>query len=357
LPANIKQVWTRFTDDKGPVLAAGLTFFTLLSIVPMLLVALAVLGFVMQSPHDALLKMQQAVGQMLPGPAGADAFRQLAEQIDLEKTLAGVMTARGAALYTGILSLVWAALQIFVNATTQMNAAFNVVEGRSWIKLRLAALGVLVAASALFVLSLLPSSGPDFVRSLHIPWLNLPAPVPAWVDILFSLVAVAINIAMFTVIYRFLPAARVTWREALFAGAVVGVLWEIAKKGFAAYLAHSGGYGAMYGTMGGVILLITWMYYTNFILLMGAEIGSVYRDNRRNVAVPTPEDLQREMLQAVYEGRAVPLTSGPRGEYEGTEPTPEEAKARAAETVRAMRADVQSAGNAVRHATREIRQH
>jgi membrane protein len=352
--SRTKLVWRRFSDDQGPVLAAGLTFFTLLSIVPLLLVALAVLGFVMDSPHQAILKMQDVVAHMLPGPAGVQAFRQIAQQIDLEKTLAGLMNSRGIARYTGGLSLLWAALQIFVNATTQMNAAFDVKESRSWVRLRLNALLVLVVASVLFIASLLPSSGPDFVRNLHISWLNLPSPVPWWVDLLFSLVAVAINIGMFAVIYRFLPAARVSWRVALFGGTVVGILWEVAKKAFTVYLAHSKGYGQLYGAMGGVILLITWLYYSNFIMLLGAEIASVYRMVRDGAAVSDPMEAQREEVSAVYEGRAVPLASGPHGDADDGSAEPGEPRKRAGEALGAIREDVRAAGEAVRRAAREI---
>lgn len=352
---KLKTVWSRFTEDQGPVLAAGLTFFTLLSIVPMILVAMAILGFVMHSPHQALLKLQQVVGQALPGPAGVDAFRQLAEQIHLEETLANLMNSRGVALYTGILALVWAALQIFVNATTQMNAAFNTSETRSWVGLRLTALGVMAAAGALLILSLLPTSGPEFVRNLHIPWLSLPSPVPAWVDVIFSLVAIAINVALFTVIYRFLPARRVSWRVAAFGGVVVGILFEIAKKGFAVYLAHSSGYGQLYGPLGGVILLITWMYYSNFILLLGAEIASVYQMSRHGVPATSAADLERQELRAVYEQRAVPLAMGPRGDHEGTERTGQEATQRAQESIADIRDDIRSAGDAVRKAAEQMR--
>lgn len=352
--AKVKAVWKRFTEDQGPVLAAGLTFFTLLSIVPMLLVAMAILGFLMNSPHEALLKLQEIISQALPGKAGVEAFRQIAEQIQLEQTLANLMNSRGLALYTGILTLVWAALQIFVNATTQMNAAFNTQETRSWVRLRLEALGVMAASGVLLLLSLLPSSGPQFVRNLHIPWLDLPSPAPVWVDVLFSLVAIAINIALFTIIYRFLPAKRVSWRVAAFGGVVVGILFEIAKKGFAVYLAHSSGYGQLYGPLGGVILLITWMYYSNFILLLGAEVASVYQMSRHGVTSTSAAAVEREELHAVYEGRAVPLTKGPRGEREGTERTGEEARERARERIEEIRDDIRHAGDAVRKAAGEI---
>lgn len=346
--AKAKMVWRRFTQDQGPILAAGLTFFTLLSIVPMILVAMAVMGFIMDSPHQALVNMQQIVAQALPGPAGVDAFRQIATEINLEQTLADLMSSRGVALYTGIIALVWAALQIFVNATAQMNAAFDTDETRSWIRLRLVALGVMLVAAVLFVASLLPTSGPELIRGLHIRWLGLTSPAPAWVDIAFSLLAVAINIAMFTVIYRFLPARRVGWRVALFGGVVVGILWEIAKKGFAVYIAHSSGYGRLYGPMGGVILLITWLYYSNFLLLLGAEIAGVCQASLQGATAGTKEDMEREALAAVYDQRAVPLSMRPAAAHR-------DARALAARSIADIRDDLRFAGATLHRVARHIR--
>jgi membrane protein len=102
-------------------------------------------------------------------------------------------------------------------------------------------------------------------------------------DLVFFLLGVAINAVMYMVIYRFLPspAAKVTWKQAAVGGAVVAVLWELAKQGFAFYLrrfngAH--GYDKVYGSLGGLVILILWIYYSAIILLLGAEIARLYAD-------------------------------------------------------------------------------
>jgi membrane protein len=215
---------------------------------------------------------------MLPGGDAKRAAATLMRDAQLAQQAEELMKARGIAGIVGILSLVWAALQIFVNAATSMNAAWSAEETRSWWKLRLVALGLLVGAGALFLLSLLPSSGPDAVRRLNIPWLGLPEHVPWWVDLLFALLAVALNIVMFAVIYRFLPNAKLTWREAFVGGAFMGVLWELAKQGFSFYLSRFGNYNKMYGSLGGLMILILWIFYTSMLLLLGAEVAKLYKD-------------------------------------------------------------------------------
>jgi membrane protein len=276
--AYLRELFRRFSEDQVPAFAASLSFFGLLSLVPILLVVLAALGFLVQDPHRAVLEVQHLVQGLLPGASAKRAAADLIAQVKLEDQLHTLMRTRGITGIIGVASLVWAALQIFVNGATAMNAAWSVEETRGWLKLRVMALGLLIGAGALFLLSLLPSSGPDFVRQLHIPWLGLPEHVPWYVDLGFTLVAVALNIGMFTLIYRFLPNAPMTWRDALAGGAFAGVLWELAKQGFSLYLAHFGSYDKMYGSLGGVIILVIWVYYTSVVLLLGAEVAKLYSD-------------------------------------------------------------------------------
>jgi membrane protein len=285
----LKELFRRFGKDQCPAYAAALSFFSILSIVPMLVVALAALAFLFQDPHQAMLRLQRLVGSILPGGMAFQKARDVLKQANVETSVTTLIQTRGIVGVVGLLSLIWASMQIFVNAAPAMNAAFEVEETRGWPKLRLLALGLLIGAGALFLLSLLPSSGPDFVRHLHIPWIGLPQRVPWYIDLLFALVALAINVTMFAVIYWFLPNAPNTWREAYVGGLVAGVLWEIAKRGFAYYLANFAHYDKVYGTLGGMIILVLWIYYTSMIMLLGAEATALSHDIREAAHAPAEQ--------------------------------------------------------------------
>jgi membrane protein len=198
----------------------------------------------------------------------------------VEKSVATLIHTRSIAYLIGLMSLLWVSLQIFVNAAPAMNAAFAVEEQRGWVKLRLVALGLLTGTGVLFVLSFLSNSGPGFVRRLHFSWLGLSQHVPWSIDAFFALVALAINVTMFALIYKFLPNAPTTWRQAFAGGGVAGMLWELAKEGFAYYLAHFSHYDKLYGTLGGLVILLLWIDYTSLILLLGAEAAALYGDLR-----------------------------------------------------------------------------
>lgn len=278
------ELFKRFGADHCPAWAAALSFFSILSFAPILLCALAVLGFVINDPDQAQAQVEKALASVLPGggkTAAAQAHK-IAEDFNIREAADNLRKTSGAAFLLGIGSLVWAAIQIFINAATPMNAAFRTEENRGWLKLRGTALLLLISTGFLFLLALLSSSGAQILTEIRVPGLNrLANPLLA---ILLTLVGVATNAVMFTIIYRFLPApsARIDWKEARFAGIIIAILWEIAKQGFAWYLSEFGqkGYNKMYGSLGGLIGLVFWIYYTSMILLLGAEIAKLYSDKQ-----------------------------------------------------------------------------
>lgn len=283
----LKELYKRFTGDLCPAWAAALSFFSILSIPPILLCGLAILGFVIKSPQVAAAQTEQIIAKMLPGSGAQKSAKSIIQQLNVEQSAVAVRQRRGVTGLIGIALLFWSALQIFVNASTPLNAAFRVKEARNWIKLRLVALGLLLGCGALFIVSLLPAAGVQFLNRLHLPLVgSLPDdPTPFWISGLLWIMAVAVNTALFTLIYRYLPSpsARVNWRDARFGGAVAAILWEIAKQGFALYLQRMGGqagYDKIYGSLGGLVLLVFWIYYSSMILLLGAEVAKLHNDMR-----------------------------------------------------------------------------
>jgi membrane protein len=278
--STVKELFRRFSQDHCSAFAAALSFYGILAIIPTLVVALAAVAFLLRSPHEALLRLQELVISLLPGSAAQETVQQVLTQASVEKSVATLIHTRGIAFLIGLMSLLWVSLQIFVNAAPAMNAAFAVEEQRGWVKLRLVALGLLTGTGVLFLLSFLSTSGPGFVRRLHFSWLGLSQHVPWSIDAFFALVALAINVSMFALIYKFLPNAPTTWRQVFAGGGLAGMLWELAKKAFAYYLAHFSHYDKVYGTLVGLVILLLWIDYTSLILLLGAEAAALYGDLR-----------------------------------------------------------------------------
>lgn len=289
-----KELFNRFNADNCGAWAAALSFFSLLALPSVLLCGLAVLGFLIKSPDAAVSQTKSVIARLLPGEAAQAQSEKIIEQLNVKQSAEAVQKRRGVTGLIGVALLLWSAIQIFVNAATPMNAAFHTEEKRNWLKLHLTALGLLGGCGLLFLLSLLPAFGAQLLRSFHVGFAsNAAGGTPLWLGFLLGVIAVAFNVALFTLIYRFLPSpsAKVTWREALVGGTAAAVLWEIAKEGFAVYLQRMNGaasYDKVYGAFGGLVLMVFWIYYSSMILLLGAEIAKLYSDviARRGKAMP-----------------------------------------------------------------------
>jgi membrane protein len=276
----LKELYRRYDADQCSLGAAAISFFVLIAFVPMLLCAVAALGYVIDDSQNAALQTQQFILGLIPGVNATEAVKRLIVEAEIEKRAAEVIALRGWGWLIGIVTLLWAASRIFANATPPMNAAFNAPETRNFFQRQVYAIGMLFAAGSLFLLSLVLTAFPALL-------FRLPALAPLATSMggilrTFSfLLGVLVNTAMFALIYRYLPspAARVTWRQAWFGGGIVAILWEIVKQGFALYLNYFGGgdnYNRVYGSFAGLIILILWVYISATLLLIGAQIAELY---------------------------------------------------------------------------------
>jgi len=276
------DVFARFGRDNGGLLAAGLAFFLVLALVPLLLVGLWGLGLVYaHNPNEAVVQIRTLLAtRVLPGAASTEVshFMDQAHISDghggAGPTLMNIIHGHGVAGIIGFLGIVWAAIQIFVNGSTAMNAAWETKEKRNWFVLRGVALGLLVGAGLLLILSLGVTafsaviSASSFAHS--IPFEG------AIASDLVELGAVIVSGLMYAVIYKFLPSpsANISWKSALVGGAAAAIAFEIAKKGLSVFLLNPK--QSVYGDLGNLIAFVLWIYYSMMILLLGAEVSAVY---------------------------------------------------------------------------------
>ncbi len=292
----IKELWCRFQSIECMTRAQALAFVGVLSLGPVLLFALAALGFVIHGPAQVEYFVHHLVGQLLPGRQASEAANNLIAQTHILESAQTLMKGKWWAVSIALLSLLWAAVGLFVGASDPMNAAWSVRESRSFVKLRLVCLAVFVGAGVLFLLSLIPSSLPSLVGRIRLPLIGSLPPGAWWLELAAWVLAVIVDTAMFSVIYRFLPNARVLWKPSIAGGAVAGVLWELFKKGFAVYLAHFGNYDKLYGALGGAVLLVTWIWYSCVLLLLGAIVSRMYNEHAEDGGVvQTSADSHRAM--------------------------------------------------------------
>lgn len=249
--------------DDIPSYAAALAYYFLFSLFPFFLFLAALLAYI---PIPNLLdQIMSLLGQLVP----QDLLSLIEDNVtDL------VSKQRGGLLSFGILAALWTASSAVTAISNSMNKAYGVTEGRPFWKVRGAAIVLTVGLAALIpgsmVLLLL---GPKYAG-----WLAAKIGLSQAFVILWSIlrwpVIVFLMIFGAALVYYFTPDVEQEWRW-ITPGSVFAVLtWVPFSLGFAYYVDNFGQYNKTYGSIGAVIVLLTWMYLSSFFLLLGGEINS-----------------------------------------------------------------------------------
>jgi len=263
---TFKRTLSEFKEDKLQHWAAALTYYAVLSLFPALLVMVAVVGLV-ADPATVTRFLTDVIGTL--GPASAvDTFRQPIESVTSNQGAAGF------AAIVGVVSALWSASGYVRAFTEASNSIYEVEEGRPFWKLKPLQLlitfvcVVLVAVTAIALVV----SGPLAEAVGGAIGLSDVA-VTAWQigkwPIMLLLVLLILH-----VLYFASPNAKVS-RKWVSGGTILTlVVWIVASVGFAFYVANFGSYNKTYGTMGGVIVFLLWLWITNIAVLLGVEFNA-----------------------------------------------------------------------------------
>jgi membrane protein len=264
------QVTTGVLEHQCMGSAAQIAYYLLFATFPLLLSFASLLAF-LPVPHlmDWLLRLLA----MIVPTAAVDLMRH---------SVRHVVSHQHSGLFSiSLLVAVWAAANAVESVMQGLNRVESLREDRPFWKTRLIAVVLAVGVSFLAVLGLLAMwFGSQVSRWWEVRGGLGPLPVQVWDSIRWPLVVMCL-IGAIDQLYFFAPAVRPRWRW-ITPGAVVAVLgWIAASLGFSAYVRHFGSYNATYGSIGAVIILLSWMYMTAFFILLGAEINVVTERRRR----------------------------------------------------------------------------
>jgi membrane protein len=284
--ATLKRTIQEFQDDNLMDWAAALTYYSVLALFPGLVVLVAILGLAGQHPQttDALLEIVEDIG-----PASAvDTFRGPIEGV--VKSSGGA----GALLGFGLLGAIWSAsgyVGAFIRAS---NAIYEVEEGRPFWKRR--PLQIAITLAMVLLLAVLAVAivltGPLARAVGDVIGLGSTA-VTIW-SIAKWPVIVLVVMGMFAVLYYVAPNVRQPKLRWVTPGGVVAVLvWLAASGGFALYVSNFGSYDKTYGSLGGVVVFLVWLWLANLALLFGAELDAELERARELAAgLPAEESIQ-----------------------------------------------------------------
>ena len=261
-----KRVWKEIQTDQIFGRAAELSYYFLLALFPFLIFLTSVIGLILGSETDTRQTLFQYLARVMPPSA-----YQLISTTMIEVSNA----SSGGKISFGILAALWAASNGMTAITSSLNTAYDVKETRPWWKQKLTAISLTMALSVLIISALILVVAGGGIADWLAHTFGLGSTFPmAWKIIQWPVVLASMILA-FALIYYFAPDLREQKWTWLTPGAAIGVLlWLLVSIAFRVYLQFFDSYSATYGSLGAVIILMLWLYFTGTAVLIGGEINS-----------------------------------------------------------------------------------
>ncbi|HEV7743444.1 MAG TPA: YihY/virulence factor BrkB family protein [Pyrinomonadaceae bacterium] len=260
------RIWTRINDHDLLGRAAQLSYYFLLAVFPLLLFLVTLLGYFAESGSDLHNKLLSYLSTVLPSSS----------VILIHTTLDEITKARGGGkLSLGILAALWAASNGMGAISSTLNVAYAVKEDRPWWRVRLVSIFLTVMVSLFIIVALsIVFFGGHLGDRLAAHFGFSAAFTLAW-KILQWPIALLFLVLTFDLIYYLAPNDRRPKRRLWTAGAFTAVIvWLLISFGFKAYLHFFNSYSVTYGSLGALIVLMLWFYFTGLAILIGGEVNS-----------------------------------------------------------------------------------
>lgn len=270
------DTWNGFSHDNGLRLAASLAYYAILSLGPMMVLLLAIIGSVWDV-KSAQTELSEEVEHFIGGPA-AQAMIGVINQANLP-TLSG-----RTALLSAVV-LLFSGTAVFAQLQESMNTIFNVPKRQrlpflSVVRQRLISLGMLMGLALLTLLLVITSSVVEFimqtVAQVH-PIFKLLQFAVDWT------IALMVFVGLFAAIFKLLPEVAPPWRDIRIGALVTGLMFAIGRELISETLSRSKPSSA-YGAAGSIIVILLWVYYSSAILFFGAEFTQALARARERAA-------------------------------------------------------------------------
>jgi membrane protein len=267
IKALVSESFDEWSKHKAPRLGASLAFYTLLSLAPLLLVVVSIVGLVVGQSAAERDIIQQV--QMLIGAPGAQAIQAVLQ--GSRNTTHGII-----ATVVGVVTLLFGASAVLIELQDALNTIWEVpsrtLAGWSkitaFVKQRLFSFAIVLAIGFLLVVSLVVSAWVAAIGTLSASILPAQETV---LDLLNALLSFVVITGLFAAIYKIMPDVRIEWRDVMLGGAATSLLFTIGKFVLGIYLGKAS-IASTYGAAASIVVLVIWVYYSGQIFFFGAEL-------------------------------------------------------------------------------------
>lgn len=275
----VRDVWAQFQEDHGGDVAAGTTFWLLVSIPAGILAMVSALGWLgdllgADLHAEAKADVVELAGQILSEESSVviDAIADL-----FERPQPGLLT-------TSVGLAIFSLSRGFAGLIRALDTAYDVEDRRSWVHQRLLAVGLSVAS--LVTIAATVAMQLALADLLDRGW---PGEVLRWA------LALSVLVLWAATVYHLAPFHRTPWRYDLPGAVLAAAVWVAVSAGYELYVRYAGGGNEVLGAIGGVVLALTWLYAIVLVLVVGAELNAVLA---RRSGVVQPRRTLRSLLHA-----------------------------------------------------------
>lgn len=261
---QLRQAFAGFFTHQGFFLAAGLSFYFLICLVPLLFLVVSLAGFVLSS-ETATRQVMEQLSWIVP-----------VYQKEITRTLHRIVATRGLSGLLGTLILLLFSAQLFGAVRLVLNRILG-VRGRSLWRGMVFDMGMIVVIGVLFLATIAVTAVFAWFKTFVFTPVGLPV---YWVEWMSVGLGLGFSTAMYFVIYRFFPNRRVFWGAALGGALLASMLWEAAKQLLRVYIARLGLYDQIYGPLGVLVAFTMFVYYSAVVLVLGAEFVAALERGR-----------------------------------------------------------------------------
>ena len=268
-----RNLWRKAGRDQVFFLASGITFNVLVTIVPLLLLTISVLGILVESSAGARQQILTFIQRAMP-----------LASTQAESLLFSLVEDRGVLGLIGLVGVVWASTRLFGSLRTVLEVIFEIPpEDRLGIvQGKIHDVKMVLVVGTLFLLTLSLTTALQWVEKYGIGFLGLDAYNLSWATAVGSaLLAFAITYLMFYFVYRYAPDRWIPRSDAALAALFSGILFELAKQVFVAYLAEFTRFLVLYGSFTNLVIVAFWVYYSSLVFLLGGELARIAQVHRR----------------------------------------------------------------------------
>jgi membrane protein len=255
-----------FQRDNGMVFAAAMSYYVLFSLFPLLIFVVVVFGLVVRDPAIQQQVVDAIMEQIPPG---------LTIRTQVENVIGDLAEASSPLLaIAGLIGTAWTASGMFAVLRRALNTAFDVPQARSFIIGRLMDMLILPLVMLMALLSIGATALVQVVQAFFSEHIGRTTLISVAWNITYFLMPYIISFFVFMLIYRLIPNHRLPYRYVAVGAAIAAVGFEVAKIAFSLYVINFGRYQEIYGTLGGLVAFLFFVFIVANIVIFAAEVAS-----------------------------------------------------------------------------------